>query len=92
MAKFPKGPAWLLVGHCMGAVFQERTSIRSQVTMLVEQHKLHAANKSQRIWAVLQCHSVIASFSEVQFRGHTSTVKEMSLFMLTECEDPIELV
>jgi hypothetical protein len=58
--------------------------------MLEEPHKLHA--KSQMIWAVLQCHRVVVSFSDVQFRGHTSIVKEMSLFMLTERVDPTELV
>jgi hypothetical protein len=35
---------------------------------------------------------VVASFLDVQFRGHTSIVKEMSLFMLTERVDPTELV
>ncbi len=44
------------------------------------------------IWAVLQCHPVVASFSDVQFRGHSSIVKEMSLFMLIVRVDPTELV
>ena len=44
------------------------------------------------IWAVLQCHRVVAGFAAVQFRGHTSIVREMSLFMLTERVDPTELV
>jgi hypothetical protein len=44
------------------------------------------------IWAVLQCHRVVENFSAVQFRGHTSIVKEMNLFMLTERVDPTELV
>jgi hypothetical protein len=58
--------------------------------MLEETHKLQA--KSQMIWAILQSHRVIASFADKQFRGHTSIVKEMSLFMLTERVDPTELV
>jgi hypothetical protein len=65
-------------------------STRSPVSRLEEPHKLHA--KSQMIWAVLQCHPVVASFSDVQFRGHSSIVKEMSLFMLTERVDPTYLV
>jgi hypothetical protein len=44
------------------------------------------------IWAVLQCHRVVENFFAVQFRGHTSIVKEMNLFMLTERVDPTELV
>jgi hypothetical protein len=68
VAKFPKEPAWLLVGRCVGAFFNEMASIRSRVSMLEEPHyKLHA--KSQMIWAVLQCHRVVGSFSDVQFRG-----------------------
>jgi hypothetical protein len=90
VAKFPKESARVLVGCCVGAVFHEMASIRSRVSMLEEPHKLHA--KSQMIWAVLQCHRVVVSFSDVQFRGHTSIVKEMSLFMLTERVDPTELV
>jgi hypothetical protein len=90
VAKFPKEPAWLLVGPCVGAVFHKMASIRSRVSMLEDRHKLHA--KSQMIWAVLQCHRVVENFSAVQFRGHTSIVKEMSLFMLTERVDPTELV
>jgi hypothetical protein len=74
----------------VGAIFDEMASIRLQVSMLEEPHKLHA--KSQMIWAVLQCHRVVASFLDVQVGGHTSIVKEMSLFMLTECVDPTELV
>jgi hypothetical protein len=76
VVKFPKEPAWLLVGRCVGTVFHEMASIRSRVSMLEEPHKLHA--KSQMIWAVLQCHRVVGSFSDVQFRGHTSIVKDES--------------
>jgi predicted nucleic acid-binding Zn-ribbon protein len=90
VAKFPKGSAWLLVGRCVGAVFHEMASIRSRVSQLEEPQKLHA--KSQMIWAMHQCHRVVASFSNVQFWGHTSILKEMNLFMLTERVDPTELV
>jgi hypothetical protein len=86
VAKFSKGPAWLLVGRCVGAVFHEMASIRSRVSMLEEPHKLHA--KWKMIWAVLYCHQVVASFLDVWFWGHTSIVREMSLTMLTEHVDP----
>jgi hypothetical protein len=45
----------------------------------------------QMIWAVLQCHQVTREFTGLQFWGHMTIVKEMSLFMLTE-QDSTELV
>jgi hypothetical protein len=91
VAKFPEEPAWLLVGRCVGAVFDAMSSIRAQVSRLPEPTaELHT--KHQLIWAVLQCNRVIEDFSKVQFRGHTATVKEMSLFMLAESVNPTRLV
>jgi hypothetical protein len=81
----------LAVGRtlCWGC-FDAMSSIRAQVYRLSEPNDLHT--KSQMIWAVLQCNHVIEDFSKVQFRGHTAIVKDMSLFMLTECVDPTELL
>lgn len=90
VAKFPKQPAWLLVGRCVGAVFEAMATIRAKVSRIEEPNELHS--KTQVIWAVLQCNRVIGEFSKLQFRGHTAIVKEMSLFMLTERVDPTELV
>jgi hypothetical protein len=83
VAKFQEEPAWLLVGHCGGAVFDAMASSRAQVSCLSGPNELHST-KSQLIWAVLQCNQVIEHFSKVKFRGHTAIVKEMNLFMLAE--------
>ena len=48
-------------------------------------------NKAACIWAVLQCHQVGGEFDILAYRGHPAVVKEMSLFMLTECVDPCEM-
>jgi hypothetical protein len=89
LAKFPPKAAWLLVGRCVGAVFDARSVIRSNGGMLDDPGVLHT--KTQFIWAVLQGHRVVTSFTVVQFRGHTAIGKELSLFMLTERVDPSEL-
>jgi hypothetical protein len=41
VAKFPEEPAWLLVGRCIGAVFDAMASIRAQVSRLSEPNALH---------------------------------------------------
>jgi hypothetical protein len=47
------------------------------------------ANQAAYIWTVLQCHRVMLKFILLNFRGHPSVVKEMSLFsIITEWVDP----
>lgn len=48
-------------------------------------------NKVSLIWAVMQCHTFWNDFIAVDFRGHPTIVKEISLFMLSERVDPKEL-
>jgi hypothetical protein len=47
--------------------------------------------KTACIWAVLQSHRLAHAFELVEYWGHPSVVKEMSLFMLTERVDPSEV-
>jgi hypothetical protein len=79
VAKFPKQPAWLLVGQCMGAMFEAMATIRAKVSCIEELNELQHS-KTQVILAILQCNRVIGEFSKLQFRGHTAIVKEMSMF------------
>jgi hypothetical protein len=77
------------MGRCVGAVFVAQASARARVALLQDLGTLE--NKAQFNWAVLQCHVIVNRFVEVDFRGHPSIVKEMSLYMLTEGVDPSEI-
>jgi hypothetical protein len=89
VAKFPPSQAWALVGGCVAAVFALMDPYRARVALLGDPRRLH--DKAAYIWAVLQCHRVMHEFILLNFRGHPSVVKEMSLFMLTERVDPSEM-
>jgi hypothetical protein len=89
VAKFPPSQAWALVGRCVAAVFALMSPYRARVALLVDPRRLE--DKAAYIWAVLQCHRVMQKFILLNFRGHPSVVKEMSLFMLTERVDPSEM-
>ena len=49
-------------------------------------------NKSAFICAVFQSHRVMDKFILVGFECHPASVKQMSLFMVTEQVDPSEIV
>jgi hypothetical protein len=89
VAKFPPLQAWALVGRCVAAVFGLMSPYRAPVALLGDPWRL--ADKATYIWAVLQCHRVMQKFILLNFRGHPSVVKEMSLFMLTERVGPSEM-
>jgi hypothetical protein len=89
VAGFNKEKAWKLVGRCVAALFACLEPFRSPVTMLEDLETLD--NKAACLWAVLQCHRIVADFDLVNYRGHPAVVKEMSLFMLTERVDPSEI-
>ena len=65
-------------------------SIRSEVALLEE--VVTQDHKAQMIWAVLQCHAMVEQFIEVDFKGHTVMVQQMTLFMMTERVDPAQMV
>jgi hypothetical protein len=73
----------------VAAVFALMAPYRGRVALLGDPRRLH--DKSAYIWAVLQCHRVMHKFILLNFWGHPSVVKEMSLFMLTERVDPSEM-
>jgi hypothetical protein len=86
VANFSADRAWLLVGRCVGALFRELNPVRSEISRLEETKSLE--NKSQVIWAVMQCHIKIKEFIELEFKSHPAIVREISLFLLTERVDP----
>jgi hypothetical protein len=90
VATFSPAQAWALEGRCVAAVFALMSPYRAQVALLGDPRRL--TDKAAYIWAVLQCHWVMHKFILLNFRGHPSVVKEMSLFMLTERVDPLEMV
>jgi hypothetical protein len=90
VAKFPPAQAWALVGQCVAVFFALMSPYRARVALLGDPRQL--ADKAAYIWAVLQCHWVMHKFILLNFRGHPSVVKEMSLFMLTEPVDPSKMV
>jgi hypothetical protein len=89
VANFPKESAWRLIGRCVGGFFQSMIRVRSEVTMLEEWRTLDS--KAQMIWTVLRCHAVVDQFIALDFRGHTTMVQQMTLFMMTERVDPAQL-
>lgn len=88
-SRFKAGRAWGLVGRCVGAVFEGQVSIRAVAAMLDDLNSL--PSKTLVIGSVLKCHAIIREFELVQYRSHPLIVKELSLFMLTEWVDPLEM-
>mmetsp|Transcript_23391 Transcript_23391/g.35463 ORF Transcript_23391/g.35463 Transcript_23391/m.35463 type:complete len:102 (+) Transcript_23391:181-486(+) len=43
------------------------------------------------IWCVLQCHRVANEFVKLDFESHPAIVREISLFIITECIDPDDI-
>ena len=90
VAKFQSGKAWVLVGQCVASIFETMRPFRSEVTLIEDPTPVR--NKSAFIWAVFQSHRVMEEFILVGFKGHPAIVKQMSLFMVTERVDPLEIL
>jgi hypothetical protein len=90
VSNFSESRAWALVGRCVGAVFETQVRIRSETVLLEDTSRL--GSKAKIIGTVLQCHRMFEEFRDLNFRAHPAIVKELSLFMLTERVDPIEVV
>jgi hypothetical protein len=41
---------------------------------------------------VLQCHAIVEQFIKLDFKGHTTMVQQMTLYMMTERVDPAQMV
>ena len=89
VANFPKESAWRLIGRCVGGFFQTMVTVRSEVTMMEEFRTID--HKAQMIWTVLQCHALVDQFVVLDFRGHTTMVQQMTLYMMTERVDPAQM-
>jgi hypothetical protein len=89
VAKYPEESAWRLIGRCLGGFFQTMVAVRSEASMLEETTSID--NKSQMIWTVFQCHAIVEQFIAVDFRGHTSMIQQMTLYIMTERVDPTEM-
>lgn len=89
IANFPAQQAWELVGRSVGAFFETMRLVRRRASRIQDANTLKS--KALLMWTVLQCHRQAAQFISLDFRGHPSIVKEMSLFMLTQRVNPSEL-
>jgi hypothetical protein len=69
--------------------FKNQESARDRVALLKDLGIFE--NKAHFIWAVLQCHVIVNRFVELEFWGHPSITKEMSIYMLTERVHPSEI-
>jgi hypothetical protein len=90
ISRFKAISAWGLVGRCVGAIFADQVRVRSTAALLEDTSTLR--NKTAVIATILKCHEVYRVFEDVKFRAHPEIVKEMSLFMLTERVDPVEMI
>jgi hypothetical protein len=89
VANFPDKSAWKLIGRCLGGFFQTMVPVRSEVALFGEYQSID--RKAHVIWVVLQCHAVIDQFVALDFKGHTSMVQQMTLYMMTERVDPTQV-
>ena len=48
-------------------------------------------NKAHMIWTVLHCHAIVEQFVELDFKGHTKMVQQMTLYMMMERVDPDQM-
>jgi hypothetical protein len=90
VAKFPVESAWKLIGRCLGGFFQTMVSTWSEIALLQDARTVHT--KAQVIWTVLQCHAIMEQFIKVDFKGHTTMVQQMTLYMMTEQVDPFQMI
>jgi hypothetical protein len=90
VANFPVESAWKLIGRCLGGFFQTMVATRSEIALLEDARTIDT--KAQVIWTVLQCHAIIEQFIKLEFKGHTTMVQQMTLYMMTERVDPAQMV
>ena len=89
VSKFQDARAWTLVGRCVGAVFEDQRRYRANAEKVGSLSQ--ASAKAQVLGAVLKSHAVMDDFLQAGFRSHPLIVKEISLFMLRERVDPVDL-
>lgn len=89
-ANFNPAKAWKLVTVCVAAIFEAAQPFRAKVILLEDLTKVN--QKASFMWAIFQTHHAIQSFISMQFKSHPAIVKEISLFMETECVDPKEII
>jgi hypothetical protein len=90
VANFPVESAWKLIGRCLSGFFQTMVATRSVIALLEEARTTDT--KAQVIWTVLQCHAIIDHFMKLEFKGHTTMVQQMTLYMMTEQVDPAQML
>jgi hypothetical protein len=82
--------AWKLIGQYLGGFFQTMVATRSKIALLEEARTMDT--KAPVIWTVLQCHAIVEQFIKLDFKGHTTMVQQMTLYMMTERVDPAQMV
>ena len=87
--KFQNDRAWVLVGWCVGAIFEDQRKYRAQAEKVGP--LTTAGGKALVLSAVLKSHEIMEDFLKAGFRSHPLIVKEISLFMLRERVDPLEV-
>jgi hypothetical protein len=90
-ANFKAKPAWRLIGRwCVAAIFDAMAEARFKIALIEDPKPLD--NKAKILWGVLRCHMIMQRFIVLRFQGHPIIVKEITMFMVTERVDPVELV
>ena len=89
VSQFKPERAWVLVGRCVGAVFEDQRKYRAKAEKIVSLTTV--SGKAQLFSAVLKSHEIMEDFLLAGFRAHPLIVKEISLFMLKERVDPLEM-
>jgi hypothetical protein len=90
IANFLVESAWKLIGRCLGGFFQAMVAVRSEMALVEEVWTRDT--KAQMIWTVLQCHANVDQFVKLDFKGHTTMVQQMTLYMMTEQVDPAQMI
>ena len=89
VAQFRPASAWALMGKCLSGMFDYTDSFRSPVSLVESTNTL--MERAAVSWAVLQSHQAMHDLVAAGFKTHPVVVKEISLFMLTERVDPIQM-
>jgi hypothetical protein len=90
IANFSVESAWKLIGRYLGGFFQAMVAVRSEMALVEEVWTRDTI--AQMIWTVLQCHAIVDQFFKLDFKGHTTMVQLMTLYMMTEQVDLAQMI
>jgi hypothetical protein len=90
IANFSVGSAWKLIGRCLSGFFQAMVVVCLEMA-LVEEVRTRDT-KAQMIWTITQCHTIVDQFVILDFKGHTTMLQQMTLYMMTEWVHPTQMI